>query len=110
MKYFGDIPIEHLELLKELQGLEALVDLHLNDFPLLALAKGFTSIAHDHYTMDMEEEGDRLIHRAEKSYPGYFKDPIHVHMEKDPLFGILVGRLKDTLGYDLIKSLGFKDE
>jgi len=110
MKYFGDIPAEHLELLKTVQSLEALVDAHLKDFPPLALAKGFTSIAHDYYGIEFEEEGDRLIQRAEHYYPGYFKKPIHIHMEKDPLFNILVHRLKDTLGYDLIKSLGFEDE
>ena len=110
MKYFGDIPAKHLELLRELLSLEELVNDKLKDFSSLALAKGFVSISHDYYNMDMEEEGDRLIQRAENCHGGYFKKPIHIHMEKDPLFNILVHRLKDTLGYDLIKSLGFEDE
>jgi hypothetical protein len=66
-------------------------------------------IAHDYYSMEFDEEGDRLLRRAEKLSPGYFKGPIYDQIKKDPEFALLVHLLKDTLGYEVMKSLGFNE-
>lgn len=109
MKYYGDIPVEHLETVNELRFLEELVEKHSKDFPVLQLAKGFVGLALDYYTMEMEEEGDRLILKAEKLAPGYFKGPIISDVNKDYEFAIVVEHLRHTMGYDLMKTLGFDE-
>ena len=110
MKYYGDIPHEHLELVKELQYLENLVNTHIDDFPLLALAKGYTCMSHDYISMFMEEEAVRLLHLAEKHCPGYYTAPILVQMKKDKEFNKLIQALKTTPALEVMKSLGFEDE
>lgn len=110
MKYYGDIPSDHLELLEELQTLEIWFNEHKSTLPPLAIAKGMTCIAHDYYLMDMDEEGDRFIKNAEQYCPGYFAGPIHVHAEREEEFGILVYNLTETLGLQLMISLGFESE
>jgi hypothetical protein len=110
MRYYGDIPAIDLRLLEELQTLEKWFDDHGSSLPVIPVAKGMTCVAFDYYFAEFEEEGDRLIRRAEKICPGYFKGPIHVDVEKDAEFAMLVVMLKKTLGYQLIKSLGFSDE
>lgn len=109
MNYFGDIPADHLELVKELKNLEA----WFNEFgqkidPAIA-AKGFVSMAHDYcYILYMEEEGLRLFNRAEKSCPGYFKNTIHEHSKDHSEFRKLIYNLEGTVGLDYMKALGFK--
>lgn len=110
MKYFGDIPLKDRQLLDELQALENWFNEHGEDLPILPVAKAMVCIAFDYYFAEFDEEGDRLIHRAEKLCPGYFKGPIHVDVEKDFEFAMLMTMLKKTLGFQLIKSLGYKDE
>jgi hypothetical protein len=67
-------------------------------------------MAHDYYQLDMEEEGDRFIDRAEKLYPGYFRGPIFEHAEKDADYCQLVRQLQETLGLEIMKAFGFDDE
>ncbi len=107
MKYYGDIPEEHLLLIEELEKLENWFREYGDSVPALSSAKGFVCMAHDWYDIDMEEKGDLLLKEAEKLYPGYFKGPIYVHMSKDEDFDLLVSQIKKTVGLDLMYALGF---
>jgi hypothetical protein len=110
MKYFGDIPKKHKDLLEELQLLERLIYKHKNTISVLEFSKHYVCLAHDYYMLSMEEEGDRLILLAEDASPGYFIAPILSHAKRDKYFGIIVEQLQLTLALDLMKSLGFENE
>ena len=108
MNYFGDIPVEHLELMKELKDLESWFDMYGQTIEPSIAAKGFVSIAHDYIFMYMEEEGLRLINRAEKICPGYFVEKIHEHAKYHSDYKKLVSNLEGTIGLDYMKKWGFK--
>lgn len=108
MKYYGDMPAEHVDLVKQLQALEDWFTKQGEGIPALSASKGFVAMAHDYYTLYMEEEGDRLIDMAEDSYPGYFEGSIHYHMDKDSDYKKLVKALESSLGFGLMLSYGYR--
>ena len=108
MKAYGDIPAEHLNLIDELIDLERWFDENGDLVSSEIAAKGFVAMAHDYYHLEIEEEGDRLLTRTEKVFPGYFKTAIHDHIKKDKDFRYLVENLVVSLGIDLMKKYGFK--
>jgi hypothetical protein len=107
MKSYGDIPKDHVNLVEELVQLENWFYENGAEISPISAAKGFTCIAHDYFSMHMEEEGSRLLNLAEKQYPGYFGSAIHIHVEKDKDFEQLVKNLKNSLAIDVLISLGF---
>ena len=107
MKFYGDIPIEHLNAIEELQSLEDWFNKHGSELPSLSVAKGFVAMSLDYFTMEIEEEGERLLRIAEKQCPGYFMGPIYVHIEKDKDFSKAVMLLRQSLAIDTMKELGF---
>ena len=110
MNYFGDIPIEHLELVNSLRELEALVEQNADQLPKLVLSKGETCLAYDYYFIDMEEEGERLLDKASSNSPGYFMGPVLSDMKKDPEFNLLMELfIEIPLGLEKLKSLGYED-
>jgi hypothetical protein len=108
-KYGGDFPKEHLDLIKELEELELWFDEQGSTVPTVMASKGFTCMAFDYYKMYLDEEGERLLKRADAAYPGYFKLAIHTHVVKDYDFAILVAELIRTPAIDSMHSLGFKE-
>lgn len=106
----GDIPEKDKVLIEELTLLENWFNEHGGGLPGLAIAKGMTCMGHDYYCIHMEEEGDRLLKRAEHYYPGYFKGPIHAQALRDVEFSFILANLKKTLGLEMMLSLGFQDE
>jgi len=106
----GDIPTDHLKLVEELQYLERLVNAHIEDFPLLALAKGFMCTAHDYYAIYFDEEGERLLKLVDQHCPGYFYAPILIHMASDNEFNHMIENLKKTAALEVMTSLGFENE
>ena len=107
MNYYGDIPQEHLELLKELRTLETWFTEHGSTVPPLQAAQGFVAMAHDLYIMNMEEDGERLLREADKHFPGYFKKLIYTHMARNDDFDYLVTNLTQTMAIDVMRTLGF---
>lgn len=109
--YFGDIPIEDLEMLAELKALEKWFIEHGKTIKPVMAAKGFTAMAFDYYEMYMDEEAERLVNRAEKEHPGYFKGPIYTHMAQDWEFEALINML---IGYpqalELLQSFGYDEQ
>ena len=109
MKFYGDIPTSHRELIRELEDLETWFKDNKDLVPPLSEAKGYVAISHDYYLMEMEEEGQRLLVMADKSYPGYFESAINDHRSKDRDFNQLVENLKETMAIDLMRSYGFPE-
>ena len=111
MKAYGDIPKEHLELIKELEDLEAIFNTYEDTFAPELAAKGLTAMSHDYYAMDMEEQGDRLINRAEGIFPGYFMKKIHEHTQKDKEYDKVVNQMSAMpFSYQIMTKLGFKPQ
>jgi hypothetical protein len=111
MKTYGDMPENDELLLNELQLLEEWFNEFGETLPILSQAKGFTCMAHDYLIIGMEEESERLLKRAEKNCPGYFKGPLLAHIRDDEEYLILIDNIKqDALGRDILKSLGFDCE
>jgi len=107
MKYYGDIPKSHRILINELESLEKWFKKHGDTLPLLSAAKGYVCMAHDWYSMDIEEEGERCLKAADAICPGYFKAPILSQAKRDADFAYLLSRLEYGLGLDVLLSLGY---
>jgi hypothetical protein len=110
VKYFGDIPQEHIELLEELKTLEEWFDNNGGGLPPISQSKGMVCIGHDYHFMGMDEEGDRFLLLAEKYSPGYFRGPIRKHIDNDLEFAILVDQMKETPGFKTMESLGYREK
>lgn len=109
MKAYGDIPEADRQLVHELTILESWFYHYASDLPVLSISKGFVCMAHDYYSMWMEEEGIRLLLLVEKMCPGYFSGPMLVQAEKDGDFFNIIEGLKQTPALETMKTLGFED-
>lgn len=104
MKFGGDIPAEKRELAQALTDTEKQVDGD-EGYPAERKAQIYVCFAHDWYQLDMEEEGNRLLLKAEKVCPGYFKGPVIQHQKEDPNFDIVIKNLTLELLYLLSGNL-----
>lgn len=107
MKNPGDMPDEHRSLATALLVQEAIVS---QDRSLTKeeKAQGFTCLAHDWYDIDLEEEGNRLLLKAEALCPGYFKTTINQQTQADADFAFLVERLTAKIVVILAGNLKVK--
>jgi hypothetical protein len=111
MKTYGDIPQDHEDLIKELGVLLDYLILNKDALPHLAYSKCMTSVAHDYFAMDMEEEGEKYLKFAADHSPGYFMAPVLCEMEKDPIFTHLISDLKENpFALKAMIGLGFEYE
>lgn len=105
MKLYGDVSQEEIELAAQLEEMEAYFDSKLN-LPLEIIAKGYVCLAHDWFALGVEEEGHRLLTKADKVYPGYFTSGrASRDAEQDPDFAMLIASLRAHLNRLLIGSL-----
>ena len=105
-KLYGDVPKEHRELLIEVEKEVIFWDAQLGKVPVQIISRAYVCLAHDFYEMGLEEEGQRLLIRAENICPGFFKDEVPRLCEEDPRFEYLVARLTGILAFtfaDLIE-------
>ena len=91
MKLLGDVPKEYVQLAVDLSDMELMVD--KDNMVAEFKAKIYTCLAHDWLDIDMEEEGIRLISKAEKTCPQYYEKFQREQMKKDPQYNELVRRL-----------------
>jgi hypothetical protein len=107
VKLLGDVPEEHKQLAQELQEAEEYWDERLakKKAPLELLAKAYVCLAHDWYDIGCEEDGQRLLEKAEGTCPGYFKEVMLEQAEQDPDFDHLVRRLSVELIWMLVNRL-----
>jgi hypothetical protein len=107
VNYYGDIPKQHLDLLKELKEQEAWFNENGSTVSPVLAAKAFVCLAHDYYHIYFDEEGERFLRLADKIYPGYFSSTVYGHMIADYEFAFLVKNLERTMGIVTMVSLGF---
>lgn len=86
------MPPHFVHLAEALSVQEKVVDKHPT-FSKEERAQGYTCLAYDWYDIDLEEEGNRLLLKAEAICPGYFKQTINQQTEVNPGFAFLVERL-----------------
>jgi hypothetical protein len=109
VKTHGDIPEDHRTILYELEILELWFNENKSDIIPEMAAKGMTCMASDYYSIFMDEEGERLLLKAEKLNPGYFRGAIRKHLIDDPDFYYLMSLIKSTGGLDVLRSFGFNE-
>lgn len=93
MKVAGDISADDREWMEQLEEQEAFFDSKYDTSPLRILAKAYVCLAHDWYQLGLEEEGNRLLEKAEKFCPGYFKDLLPEDIKEDEMYDFLVKNL-----------------
>lgn len=104
MKLSGDVSAEDRELATQLILLETKVDAD-KSYANEHKARIYTCLAHDWYQLAAEEEGNRLLLKAEKVCPGYFKGPVIEHQKEDADYDFLVKNLTHTLILLLISNV-----
>lgn len=104
MKLFGDIPQEHKDLEAKLLLAERDLDLNI-ELDRTKLAKGYVCLAHDWYIVGADEEGIRLLAKAEQISPGYFKTMIAKHCYESADFEYLVRNMTAQLIYMILSKL-----
>lgn len=107
MKLAGDVPEEHKQLALELQDAESYWDSRSSkkSVPVELLAKAYVCLAHDWYDIGCEDDGQRLLEKAEQTCPGYFKEVMLEQTMLDPDFDMLVRRLSVELIWMLVNRL-----
>jgi len=88
MKLYGDVSESDRKLAEDLEILEKKVD--NGAFDPESKAKMLTCLAHDYYLLDCEEEGYRLLNKAEQICPGYFKNVMHTQIMASDGFDLIV--------------------
>lgn len=104
MKLFGDVSERDRELAEELDRLEADITSEVNIGKDI-VAKACVCLAHDWYLMGVDEEGNRLLEKAEKYFPGYFKELMIKQTLEDPRFDYLVKGLTSELAMIILYRL-----
>jgi|SRR5581483_5210771 len=103
-KLSGDVPEEHKNLALALSGYEK----EVNDDPFLPLerkAQSYVCLAHDWYQLGMDEEGGRLLLRAEQISPGYFKEKMLEHASENKDFALVVKNITIELMFLVTSQL-----
>lgn len=104
MRVAGDLFDNERKLIPELLGFESSIDIDTCT-PNDGRAMMYVCLAHDWYHLDMEEEGNRLLIKADKVCPGYFTGSIEQHMKENANFKRLVENLTKGLIFLLKNSL-----
>lgn len=104
MKLHGDVSDDDKELAIKLIAYEKQLDSE-EDFPAEKKAQSFVCLAHDWYELGMEEEGGRLLLRAQEVYPSYFKTKIEQHIRENKDFALLVRNMRVELMWMVINQV-----
>lgn len=95
MKLNGDVSKEDQELASKLT--EAEIEMILSPLSKEKKAMIFTCLAHDWFDIGMDEEGIRLVAKAEATCPNYFRDVQPSDMKKNEDYAKLVVKLTQFL-------------
>lgn len=104
MKLYGDVAEHEKELAIALEKQERVFDLSFN-IPKEELARGYVCLAHDWYHIGDEDEGLRLLQKAENTSPGYFKVAMAKHCYENIDYEYLVRKLTAEIIYMLLSKL-----
>lgn len=103
MKFAGDLSEAQKAEAEELTKFERLVD--GDPYPNERKAQLYVMVAHDWFMLDMEEEGNRLLLKANTICPGYFTDPMIQHQLENPNFDTIIKGLTGELRHLLMGIL-----
>lgn len=101
-KMYGDVPEGNKKLADALVKAELEMD---DTISAPYKAQAFFCLAHDWYEMGMEEEGHRLLEKAEEACPGYFKTHLQNHCKENPNLALLTERMFVMLGWSVLNGL-----
>lgn len=104
MKLYGDVSEHDKKVAQGLEDMEAILSSE-ESLPKDVAAKMCVCMAHDWYHLGSDEEGHRLLQKAETFYPGYFKNLMLKHTVEDPRFDFLVKRLSAELATMILYRL-----
>ena len=104
MKLLGDISDEHKKLAVELEEMEETLA-SMSYLTKEYVAKAMVCLAHDWYDLGAEEEGHRLLMKAEQTCPGYFKNNVSKHMKEDEKFNLIMNRILSSIILLLINTV-----
>jgi len=94
-KLLGDVSDSDRKIAEQLVEFEPQID--RGEFPIEKKAQMYVCMAHDWYQLGLEEEGNRLILKAEQTCPGYFKNTMLKQTVGDESFDFLVKSLTREL-------------
>lgn len=103
MKLLGDVSEEDKKLAQELTDHEKWLDSD-KTFSAEKKAQTVVCLAHDWFQLGMEEEGGRLLAKAEELSPGYFRKKLHKHAAESKDFDLLVKSMTVELMYLLLNQ------
>lgn len=105
VKLLGDVSAEDRKLAEDLQQAE--IDLGKMDMTLKSpvLAMAYACLAHDWLQIGMEEEGIRLIMKANEVSPDYFNKEFKDHIKLTPGFSAIATGISKHLLYLLQEGL-----
>lgn len=103
MKLLGDVSERDKEIAKELTDHEKWLDSD-KTFSAEKKAQTVVCLAHDWFQLGMEEEGSRLLYKADTIYPGYFKNKLFKHAAESKDFDALVKNMTIELMYVLLNQ------
>jgi len=104
MKIYGDVTDEERKLADELTEMEYFF--HNQPFSVYSRrlqAKVFISLAHDWFTLSMDDEGTRLIDKAIEVCPEYLQTFVIDDIAKDPKFKKVMERIYFELSLLLVE-------
>jgi hypothetical protein len=103
MKVSG-LPQRHLDLIAQLEVMEAMfLEQNLMRPPAL-VAQGLTCIAHDYAQIGLEEKAHALLLKADEICPDYHKNEIKQHMAEHPEYAQLVVSLGNELALIMLST------
>lgn len=105
-KLAGDVSVEHRELAEQLTLFEETTD--LDKYADEMRAKVYVCLAHDWYCMGAEEEGNRLLLKADKTFPGYFQSSVIKHQLEDEVFDRVIKNITLELARMLVDGIASK--
>lgn len=103
MKLYGDVTQKAKDHSEELEIMEK----SIQEAVMFSgkKAQAYVCLASDWYDLEMEDEGERLLLKAESVYPGYFGKLILEHIKADPDFDILVRNIASELAKITVQYL-----
>lgn len=99
----GDVPDQHVRVALNLHKIEALygsATLSQED-----KAAAYVLAAGGWFTIGMDEEGHRMLQKAEDTFPGYFGSAMAKQYHSDQNFAIVVHGIIRSLMWNLVQSL-----
>lgn len=95
MRLLGDVSERDRKVAEQLVEFEP--QIQNGNYPKEKQAQMYVCLAHDWFQLELEEEGNRLILKAERTCPGYFKNVMMNQTLRDEAFDLVVKSLNGQM-------------